>query len=127
MGFKVMIIMGVLMATMAGGFYFYYKDTQNRIQILAKNNAKFESAVQTQQTAIDTLQQDAEKFNKLNQRLQINLDNAEKEKDALYKKLQRHDLTRLALRKPALIEKVINKATKKEHESIEDLTKRPTR
>ncbi len=126
MGFKVMIIMGVLMATMAGGFYFYYKDTQNRIQVLAKNNAKLETAVQTQQTAIDTLQQDAEKFNKLNQQLQIKLDDAEKEKDSLHKKLQRHNLTRQALRKPGLIEKIINRATKKEHESIEDLTKRPT-
>lgn len=127
MGFKGMIIMGVLMATMAGGFYFYYKDTQNRIQMLAKNNAKLETAVQTQQTTIDTLQQDAEKFNKLNQQLQIKLDDAEKEKDALHKKLQRHNLTRQALRKPGLIERIINRATKKEHESIEDLTKRPTR
>ena len=95
--------------------------------MLAKNNAKLETAVQTQQTTIDTLQQDAEKFNKLNQQLQIKLDDAEKEKDALHKKLQRHNLTRQALRKPGLIERIINRATKKEHESIEDLTKRPTR
>jgi|TARA_B100001964_G_scaffold195944_1_gene220255 septal ring factor EnvC (AmiA/AmiB activator) len=127
MGLKGMLIMGVLMAAMAGGFYFYYKDTQNRIQVLTKNNAKLETAVQTQQTAIDTLQQDAERFDKENRRLQIRLDDAEKEKDALHKKLQRHNLTRDALRKPGLIEKIINRATKREYKSIEDLTKRPTR
>ena len=127
MGLKGMLIMGVLMVAMAGGFYFYYKDTQNRIRVLTENNAKLATAVQIQQTAIDTLQEDAEKFNQLNQQLQIKLDDAEKEQDALHKKLQRHNLTRNALRKPGLIEKIINRATKREHKSIEDLTQRPTR
>jgi hypothetical protein len=43
------------------GAYFYYKDTQARIQILTENSAKLELATTTQKNTIDTLIQDAEK------------------------------------------------------------------
>ena len=46
-------------------------------------------------------------------------------KDELYKKLQRHDLTRKAIRKPGLMEKIFNKGTQKEFKDLEDITKRP--
>ena len=62
---------------------------------------------------------------KLNSKLRIKLDDAEKDKDELYKKLQRHDLTRKAIRKPGLMEKIFNKGTQKEFKDLEDITKRP--
>ena len=42
--------------------------------------------------------------------------------DELSKKLREHDLTRLTLRKPGLIEKRVNDATKKVFEELESST-----
>ena len=122
---KLTLIFGVLIAGLVGGFVLYYKDTQNRLKVLQENNAKLETAVQTQSQTIDVLQSDAKKFAELNSKLRIKLDDAEKDKDELYKKLQRHDLTRKAIRKPGLMEKIFNKGTQKEFKDIEDITKRP--
>ena len=40
MGFKLVLIMGVVMAVVGGGFYWYYQDTQAKLAILHENNAK---------------------------------------------------------------------------------------
>ena len=47
---------------------------------------------------------------------------AEKYKDELLNKFQRHDLSLLSLKKPGLIEKRVNNATKKVFDDIERLT-----
>ena len=61
MGFKIAFMSFVIMAVMAGGFYFYYKDTQERMATLHENNAKLGSAVQTQKAAIKSMENN---FNK---------------------------------------------------------------
>ena len=61
-------------------------------------------------------------MNKLSSELQLELAEATKYKDELINKLQKHDLTRLSLKKPGLIEKRINNGTKKLFESFESLT-----
>ena len=78
---KLTLIFGVLIAGLVGGFVLYYKDTQNRLKVLQENNAKLETAVQTQSQTIDVLQSDAKKFAELNSKLRIKLDDAEKDKD----------------------------------------------
>jgi len=40
------------------GAYYYYKDTQARIQILTENSAKLEAAHETQSNTIKTLKED---------------------------------------------------------------------
>ena len=40
MGLKLSLIFLVIMGVMAGGFYFYYKDSQKRLAILTENAAK---------------------------------------------------------------------------------------
>ena len=39
MGFKVAIVSFIIMAAMAGGMYWYYNDTQERMAILVANEA----------------------------------------------------------------------------------------
>ena len=48
--------MFVLMCAMGGGVYWYYNDTQERIAILTENNAKLETAVQTNEEALKSQQ-----------------------------------------------------------------------
>ena len=91
--------------------YYYYKDTQSRIQTLTENNAKLETA-KTQDQTIETLIADREKFDKLNKELQVKLEKANDYKNTLIDKLRKHDLSKLSLKRLRLVEKKINNGTK---------------
>ena len=118
------VVLGLVGGVVYGGYY-YYKDTQARIQILTENSVKLEQATQTQKQTIDTLIADAEKFAKLNSELQAELVRANDYKNELIGKLRKHNLTRLSQQKPGLIEKRINNGTKKLFESFESITTPP--
>ena len=117
-------VLGLVGGVVYGGFY-YYKDTQSRIQILTENSVKLEQAAQTQKQTIDVLIADAEKFAKLNSELQIKLTKANDYKNELIGKLRKHNLTRLSQQKPGLIEKRVNDGTKKLLDDFQSLTTRP--
>ena len=118
------VVLGLVGGVVYGGYY-YYKDTQARIQTLTENSAKLEQATQTQKQTIDTLIADAEKFAKLNNELQLGLVRANDYKNELIGKLRKHNLTRLSQQKPGLIEKRINNGTEKLFESFESITTPP--
>ena len=107
------------------GAYAYYQDTQQRIATLQQNNAKLETVAKTNETTINSLKESQEKFATLNKELQYNLNEAERYGDELRKKLHKHNLTRLSIKKPGLIEKRINDGTQKLFDSIESLTALP--
>ena len=107
------------------GAYYYYKDTQARIAILTENSAKLEQAASAQKQTIETLIADAAKFQELNKELNIKLNKANDYKDTLIDKLRKHNLAKLSLKKPGLVEKKINSRTKKLLESFEKLSRTP--
>jgi hypothetical protein len=107
------------------GAYAYYQDTQQRIATLQQNNAKLETVAKTNELTITSMQKNQEKFATLNKDLQMKLNEAEEYGDDLRKKLHKHNLTRLSIKKPGLIEKRINDGTKKLFKSIESLTALP--
>ena len=119
------VVLGLVGGVVYGGFY-YYKDTQARIAILTENSAKLEQATNTQKQTIDTLVEDAEKFRELNKDLNIKLEAANEYKNKLIGKLRKHDLAKLSMQKPGLVEKKINNGTKKLFESLEKLTSIPS-
>ena len=115
------LVVGLLGGVLYGGYY-YYKDTQNRIAVLTENSAKLEQATNTQKQTIDTLVEDAAKFRVLNKELNTKLEAANEYKNTLIDKLRKHDLAKLSLKKPGLVEKKINAGTKKLFESIEEIS-----
>tara|TARA_B100000586_G_scaffold92854_1_gene66116 strand:+ start:158 stop:562 length:405 start_codon:yes stop_codon:yes gene_type:complete len=115
------VVLGLVGGVVYGGFY-YYKDTQARIAILTENSAKLEQATNTQKQTIDTLVEDAEKYRELNKELNTKLEAANEYKNKLIGKLRKHDLAKLSLQKPGLVEKKINNGTKKLFKSLEELT-----
>ena len=115
------VVVGLVGGVVYGGYY-YYKDTQSRIQTLTENNSKPEVATQQQEQTINTLIEDREKFEELNKELQVKLDKANQYRDTLIDKLRKHDLAKLSLKKPGLVEKKINNGTKKLFRSLESLT-----
>jgi len=112
------IVIGLVGGVVYGGYY-YYKDTQARIQILTENSAKLEAAKMAQDNTIKTLIEDAGKYRKLNKDLSLQLQKAHDYKNKLIGKLRKHDLARLSQQKPNLVEKKINRGTKRLFESFE--------
>jgi Tfp pilus assembly protein PilE len=123
--YMLIIVVGLLGGVVYGA-YAYYQDTQQRIATLQTNNAKLETVAKTNELTITSMQKNQEKFATLNKDLQMKLNEAEEYGDDLRKKLHKHDLTRLSIKKPGLIEKRINDGTKKLFKSIESLTALPT-
>lgn len=117
-----LVVVGLVGGVCYGGYY-YYKDTQERIQALAANNAKLTVAKQMQDETINTMIEDREKFESLNKELQAKLDKANSYKDVLIGKLRKHNLVVLSLKKPALVEKRINNGTKKLLRSLEEISR----
>ena len=112
----------VILGGVGYGAYYYYKDTQARSAILTENSAKLEQAASAQKQTIETLIADAAKFQELNKELNIKLNKANDYKDTLIDKLRKHNLAKLSLKKPGLVEKKINSGTKKLFESFEKLS-----
>ena len=122
--YMLIIVVGLLGGVVYGA-YAYYQDTQQRIATLQQNNAKLETVAKTNELTITSMQKNQEKFATLNKDLQMKLNEAEEYGDDLRKKLHKHNLTRLSIKKPGLIEKRINDGTKKLFKSIESLTALP--
>ena len=123
-GLRIYIMVAVVIAV--GGAVMsaraYYKDSQERIATLHKNNAKMEVVQQQNEVVLRSLTSEATRLNDLNFDLQGKLDAAENYKNELIAKLQKHNLTRLSYNKPGLIEKRINNGTQKIFDSLESLT-----
>jgi len=117
-------VVGLVGGVVYGGYY-YYKDTQSRIQTLTENNAKIMAAKAVQDQTIETLIADREKFDKLNKELQVKLNAANEYKNTLIDKLRKHDLANLSIKKPGLVEKKINRGTENLFKSLESLTGAP--
>ena len=120
--FKTYIIIAVVGSMVATVGLLYYRDTQKRISTLQQNNAKLEVAVQSKETALNEMTANFEKQSRLNKALSGKLEDAEKYQDDLRSKLQKHDLTRLSIGKPGMMEKRINDDTKKLFSDFESIT-----
>jgi hypothetical protein len=95
-----------------GGAWYYVTSTQERIETLIANDVKLRMAKQVLDNTINTLVADQKKFAKLNTNLRANLDKANDYKDVLIGKLRKHDLSRLSLKKPLLVEaRILSGAT----------------
>lgn len=113
MGFKLAFIMFLAMCGMGAIGKLYYNDTQARIAILTENNVKLETAVQTQEEAIQGLQRDYARANEELQKVNADFAKTRTQNNVLSNKLAKHDLAVLGNRKPGLVEKVVNTASAK--------------
>jgi len=112
----------VIVLATGGGGYLYIQKLQNDLQTARDNVAKMEVAVQTAEASIATLQANAAKMAELNNQLQTDLQKAEAYGDDLRGKLQRHNLTALALKEPGQLEGKMNGATAKLWRELEQDT-----
>jgi len=119
--YAMLAVVGIVGAVLFGAWY-EYRDMQQRIAILRENNAKLETVAKANAEALEEVTAFANQMEASNLELQANLQKAEAYKDDLLSKFQKHNLTKLSLKKPGLIEGRINNATKKVFDDIESLT-----
>jgi uncharacterized coiled-coil protein SlyX len=119
MGFKLALIMFVVMGVVGGIAYWYYHDTQEKIAILHENNAKLEVATTIQKQAIESLEQDIIEAREIVKKTEQLFAAARAQVDDLRDKfnktsalLGKRDIGTLGQAKPKVIAKVVTRGTK---------------
>lgn len=116
-----LFIFGIIGGAIFGAKY-YYDSTQATIQRLSAEKAILDTALEQQTASINAMQEQMERQNELNTELQANLQEANSGLSEMRSKFARHDLTRLAIARPGLIQTRINNGTDEVFREIEENT-----
>ena len=111
MSTKIYLILGAVMLTIVGAFYWYFNWSQNELAVLRENNAKLETAVQIQEQTIKSLQEDFKRQAEILGQVNDDFARSQAEARSLSDKLMKHDIGHLAEKKPGLMQNRINKAS----------------
>jgi predicted nucleic acid-binding Zn-ribbon protein len=130
---KISIGLVLVIIIMAFAGRWYYNSTQEtlaqlnqNIATLRANQEQLEQAIATSNETIARQQADAVQFSAANDQLRESFNEAERYQDELARKLASHDLTRLTLQRPGLIEPRVNNATLRLFDELENITGKPT-
>ena len=129
MGFKLSIGLGIALMLVSGAFKMYYDKSQAELDAF---HIRLEQSIQNQKTLESTIDQQNNNLKETikNQdlmiaqveRLQKQNIEAQNEVTDLRKKFSKHSLDVLSVRKPKLIEKIINTGTKEVLKDLEEIT-----
>ena len=118
MGFKVSLILGgLLVASLAGSTYLFNQLTQAKA-----NQIVLEDKISEQNESIKQYLAKQEQISADMNKLEAEKQNALREVNKLRNTFAKHDLDNLALNKPGLIEKIVNKGTKQVMNDLVELT-----
>ena len=112
------LFIGIILVLGLGSWYLW-----NENQTLTANNVKLEFAVEEQKAAFNAMKESYEKQGQSLQNLQRANARIEAEKDQYLEIFRKHNLDKLALVKPGLIETRVNNGTKAVFEDIENDSK----
>jgi len=123
------IFLGFLLLTTAAGSYFYIgtqkaqiAQLQVELQTAVNNQAVLESAIAQQNAQMqEQLANQKQNQARISELSEAN-DFARQEVNQLRNTFARHDLNNLAIAKPGLIEKIVNRGTATVHQQFIDLT-----
>lgn len=119
--YAMLMVIGLLGGAVYGAKY-YYDSTQATIQRLSAEKAILDSALEQQTASLNQMQAQMERQNQLNTELQTSLQEANAGLNEMRSKFARHDLTRLAIARPGLIQTRINNGTVDVFREIEENT-----
>ena len=116
-----LILGGLLLASIAGSTW-YIERLNDQIAILKGNQIALENEVQKQNASIEKFLSDQkENQSKLNSMALANQE-AQREVNKLRNTFAKHDLDNLAINKPALVEKMVNRGTKRVKDELIQIT-----
>tara|TARA_R100001369_G_scaffold2560_3_gene8398 strand:- start:176 stop:595 length:420 start_codon:yes stop_codon:yes gene_type:complete len=126
---QISLVLGFLLIATAGGSYFYISTQKAQIaqlevelQTAVNNQAVLEGAIAQQNTQMQEQLESQRQNQALISELSEANDEARQEVNQLRNTFARHDLNNLAIAKPGLIEKIVNRGTAKVHQQFIDLT-----
>ena len=129
MGWKLSAGLGLALAITAGAFKLYYDKSQAEID---EFHLRLEQSIQNQKTLERTIETQNENLKETirNQELMVaqiekltdENQQAQAEVETIRKKFAKHDLNVLSLRKPGLIENIVNRGTRAVGAEFEKLT-----
>ena len=122
MGFKLSIILGGLLLVSISGSAWYIDRLQDNISTLKGNQIALENSIAQQNESIKTYLANQEKAQKQIQVIEKEKQEAVREVNKLRTTFAKHDLDRLALAKPGLIQNRINKASARVKATLEEIT-----
>ena len=122
-------ILGVALALTGGAFKLYVDKAEAekeslsaQLRVAADNQVALESSVEQLNNQI--IKQESRQQEMYERVSQLQIDNAEsqREVESIRKKFAKHDMTVLSLRKPGLIQNIINRGTKEVLSDLEAIT-----
>jgi len=129
MGFKLSIVLSIALVAMAGGFKLYYDKSEAEKQAMATqlqqamdNQQRLENAIATQNEQLEKAVAEQKESQARIQGLTVANNEANEKVEDLRNKFARHDLDMLSLRKPGLVEKMVNRGTARVFQELKDLT-----
>jgi len=122
MGFKLSLVLGLLLIGTASGSFMYIKYLNNQIATLKGNQVILETKIAEQNESIKNYLAKQESVNEQIAELEAAKNDAMREVNQLKNTFAKHDLNNLALVKPKLIETRVNKGTKRVMQGLIDLT-----
>jgi len=112
-------VFGTIIIILGGACYWLYNDNNT----LKANQVKLEYAIEEQKAAFETMKESYEKQGQALNNLQRANAEIEAEKDRYLDIFRKHNLDKLALMKPGLVENRLNNGTKAVFEEIENDSK----
>ena len=108
---QIKIILALVLLAGAGGGYLYVNKLQKDNAILKTNQVKLETAVAESNQVIEQQTKDLKQIRSALKEIEEVNAKLQADRDALNKRLGKHDIGNLAENKPGLVEKIINKAS----------------
>tara|TARA_R100001015_G_C4591928_1_gene147389 strand:- start:349 stop:762 length:414 start_codon:yes stop_codon:yes gene_type:complete len=128
-GFKLSIGLGIALFAVTGAFKLYYDKSQAELDSF---HIRLEQSIQNQRTLEGTIEEQNNNIKKTIEnhnlmisqveRLQKENMEAQNEVTRIKKKFSEHDLNVLSMKKPLLVEKIVNRATQKVGKELEQIT-----
>ena len=131
---KLMMVVGVAMATMILGFWLYYRSTQKRLQEAAAENARQAIQIQEQKAIQEQMEKDIKKGNELRQEVNKAMQQTQRSIDDMRAKFtprtdpatgQTVTLGQKAVEKTDTVERAVNRGTFDQLRCFELLTGSP--
>jgi len=118
MGYKISFVLGLLLAASLAGSWFLL----DQISTLKGNQLILESKISEQNESIKQYLAKQEQLSASLGTLEAEKQNALREVTKLRNTFAKHDLDNLALNKPKLVEKMVNRGTKRVIDNLVELT-----
>jgi len=129
MGLKISAVLGLLLILSLGAFKLYYDKSEaekeamaTQLQQAMDNQQRLENAIATQNKQLEQALAEQQASQQRIQTLTTANNQATEQVEELRSKFARHDLDMLSLRKPGLVEKMVNRGTARVFQELKDLT-----